>query len=404
MKHIIIRNIGPITFADVELKRINIVIGPQSQGKSTLLKIASFCTWVEKRMELEQSDSYFVIDDNFITRLTTFHKLEGYIQTDSYISYESDYLMFLYQHMTRNFSFAWKAGRWNYRRTKISYIPSERNLVATIPNWFEVSLPQNNIRNFMIDWETARRASVKSIGILGLGISYHFELETKQDKIQVAPNTSLEFTNTSSGLQSLVPMFVFLNYLYNSIYEYETNRKISGDWENEELLMRIYKELFEKRNRPQGAVREYQNMFENKDVKMQLPFHRKIGNILLRFDNKVSAEECETIYNQYMRTDHCDVFLEEPENNLFPPTQAQVAQWLIENTFGSHANTLSITTHSPYMLGAFMEQDIDLGLFYSVKCKEDVVFHTATKEELQIIYDDGIDAFFNLENIGNLAE
>lgn len=46
-----IRNVGPISFADIELKRINVVIGLQSQGKSTLLKIASFCVWLEKRIE-----------------------------------------------------------------------------------------------------------------------------------------------------------------------------------------------------------------------------------------------------------------------------------------------------------------------------------------------------------------
>lgn len=42
MRKITIRNVGPITEADIELKRINIVIGPQSQGKSTLLKVACF--------------------------------------------------------------------------------------------------------------------------------------------------------------------------------------------------------------------------------------------------------------------------------------------------------------------------------------------------------------------------
>lgn len=53
-----IRNVGPISFADIELKRINVVIGPQSQGKSTLLKIACFCVW-EKRIEIGQSTEYF---------------------------------------------------------------------------------------------------------------------------------------------------------------------------------------------------------------------------------------------------------------------------------------------------------------------------------------------------------
>ena len=65
-------------------------------------------------------------------------------------------------------------------------------------------------------------------------------------------------------------------------------------------------------------------------------------------------------------------------------------------------NTLSITTHSPYMLGAFLEDNIELGLFYCLKRDEGVIIHTATEEELQTIYSDGIDAFFNLENLSEL--
>ena len=54
MKHIKIRCLGPIKEADIELKRINVPIGPQSSGKSCVLKTACYCTWVEKRIELTQ--------------------------------------------------------------------------------------------------------------------------------------------------------------------------------------------------------------------------------------------------------------------------------------------------------------------------------------------------------------
>ena len=52
MKHLVIRNLGPLKEADVELKRINVIIGSQSSGKSCVLKTACYCTWVEKRIEL----------------------------------------------------------------------------------------------------------------------------------------------------------------------------------------------------------------------------------------------------------------------------------------------------------------------------------------------------------------
>ena len=231
MAHIIIKNFGPLSEADVYLKRINIIIGPQSQGKSTLLKIASYCSWVEKRIELTQSEAYFQSDNNFAAGLVVFHKMQNYIRKGSFVSYESEYMCFSYDFDSQKFTFSWKDKRWEYRRPKISYIPSERNIVAAIPNWFEVSMERNNIRNFMTDWENARKATVNSLPILNLDIAYHYDSSKKKDEVVVGDNnTSVDFTNTSSGLQSLIPLFVLLNYLYSTQYESEKAKRISGDW------------------------------------------------------------------------------------------------------------------------------------------------------------------------------
>ena len=48
MKHLTIHNFGPIKDVDIELGRINVIIGPQNSGKSTVLKIACYCDWIEK--------------------------------------------------------------------------------------------------------------------------------------------------------------------------------------------------------------------------------------------------------------------------------------------------------------------------------------------------------------------
>ena len=138
MKHLVIRNLGPLKEADIELKRINVIIGSQSSGKSCVLKTACYCTWVEKRIELTQSADFFVTDGNFLKELERFHKLKGYIKPDTFISYESDFMAFSYDNATKTFKFHWKENRWNYKRSKVTYIPAERNLVAAIPNWFQV--------------------------------------------------------------------------------------------------------------------------------------------------------------------------------------------------------------------------------------------------------------------------
>ena len=50
MAHLIIRNIGAIKEVDIELNKINVIMGPQSSGKSTINKIACYCSWVEKKV------------------------------------------------------------------------------------------------------------------------------------------------------------------------------------------------------------------------------------------------------------------------------------------------------------------------------------------------------------------
>ena len=63
MKHLIIDALGPLRHVDIFLERLNVIIGPQSSGKSCVLKTASYCTWVEKRIQITQSA------DDFASRL-----------------------------------------------------------------------------------------------------------------------------------------------------------------------------------------------------------------------------------------------------------------------------------------------------------------------------------------------
>ena len=84
MAHLIIKNIGPINEVEFDLYKINIFMGPQSSGKSTIAKIVSYCAWLEKRVSLEQSFVKYK-DDKFVERLISFHKMEGYIRDRMFI-------------------------------------------------------------------------------------------------------------------------------------------------------------------------------------------------------------------------------------------------------------------------------------------------------------------------------
>ena len=79
MAHLIIQHIGPINHAEFDLNKINVFMGPQSCGKSTIAKIISYCSWFEKNVILQAKSG-----KDFYKELIEFHNLE-----DSYFSDDS---------------------------------------------------------------------------------------------------------------------------------------------------------------------------------------------------------------------------------------------------------------------------------------------------------------------------
>lgn len=365
MRHIVIRNLGPLAEADVYLNKINIIVGPQSAGKSCLLKTACFCNWVEKRIQLSQNPDTFKENGVFENKLVEFHKLYGYIKDDSYIEYENDSMKFSYSWKTKDFNFSWKEeGRWNYICPKISYIPAERNIVAAIPNWFEVSMKNDNIRNFMKDWQEARSVMTEEMPILNLGVSYRYDKSNNMDKVTVGDGVVLDFTNTSSGLQSLIPLLVHLEFLYTKRFNTEQVLSIKRLEEESTLISKIW---------------DYAND-KNPEV--------------------FNANEVCSNFTEMKRT---EIFLEEPEQNLFPPTQGVLAYRLIDLARGERGGFLFIATHSPYMVTSFLERDNinDITLLFNKETENGkYIVRTATEKEVQEVYDYSIDVFHNLESLG----
>ena len=62
MERVIINSLGPLRNVDLDLRQINLFMGPQSSGKSTLVKVICFFRWLEKRFsqlgEVDESKNY----------------------------------------------------------------------------------------------------------------------------------------------------------------------------------------------------------------------------------------------------------------------------------------------------------------------------------------------------------
>lgn len=389
-RNLIIRHLGPIRSANIDLKNVNVVIGEQSSGKSCLLKTACFCTWVEKRIEIEQGIDRFERGDAFIQQLIQFHKMDDFVGADTEIAYESDYMRFSYVHKHRKFSFEWKSGRWEYQRPKVSYIPSERNLVAAIPNWFQVKFDGNNIQEFMADWEDARKSMAKGYEVLNLGVSYYYNPTDKLDYVRISNAKTMKFTNSSSGLQSLIPLLVLLSYITSDDYRQKNAGDFSKSKERGQVLNALtiyYREHQDELRSIVGISKEERMIWDD-----------GFGNTQY---NPAAYDLLVNISERFITTHHCDIFLEEPEQNLFPPTQGVLIQFLMTLTEGHNNNRLFIATHSPYILGDMLERtDYDFALLYMQPDGDGLsVVRQATEQDVQEIYEYGVDAFFNIETL-----
>lgn len=312
MKKLLIRNFGPIREAEIELKRVNLIIGPQSSGKSTVLKIACFCDWMERQIELTQNPDKFCEYGTFVSNLVDFHKLHGYIQPDSEIRYLNDAVAFRFSQKEKKCHFEWKGSkRWSYKRTKIAYIPSERNLVAAIPNWYQISMSKDNILDFMKEWEFARKTFAKGEQILDLPMKYEYNPSNQGDRIKLSNGKELDLSVTSSGLQSLTPLYIMLRYL-TSVYYKVTHTNVEQNMIRQNLMEVVAHECSDK-----------------------------------------SPEKQLNIVNQLMEPHHTDLYIEEPEAHIFPSTQKSFVYQLVSMLNGRPKHTCFIATHSPYIMTSF---------------------------------------------------
>lgn len=312
MKHLVIRHFGPIKEVDMDLRRVNIIIGPQSSGKSTILKIACFCDWMERQIELTQNPDKYCDSNFFIENLIGFHKLEGYLQQETYIRYENDAVSFDYSEKNKKCTFKWnEAKRWKYKRTKIAYIPAERNLVAAIPNWYQVNMNKDNILDFMKEWEFARKAFLKGEQILDLPVKYEYNVYNQGDRIKLENGKELDLTVASSGLQALTPLYVMLRYLTSEYYK-EAHTNVEQDMLRQNLHEVVAKECA-----------------------------------------GLTKGEQQNIIDTILTPHHTDLFVEEPEAHIFPSTQKSFVYSLVEMLNGNVQHTCFLATHSPYILTAF---------------------------------------------------
>lgn len=301
-----IKSFGPIVDSNkIELTSLMVLIGRQSAGKSTFMKVLCFCRWIEKKIMVSTDDlvNQYTHYNRFVRELKQFHRLnDEYFMKDTELFYDGDNITIEYKgvngnaRIVRKKSFAEK--RFN---TKLSYIPAERNLVSAIQNVDKTykATERDVLFNFIYEWDEAKTpyTSEHPYRLAATG-GFSYVNKSGADVLVREGGTETPAFYASSGMQSVMPMEVMMNYITSCVGE---NASLSMHDRNE----------------------------------------------ISRMDND----------HAYRRLEYqsAQVFIEEPEQNLYPESQKLVVMSLVRSLKralenGSEQSMAVVTTHSPYVM------------------------------------------------------
>lgn len=331
MAHLSIHNVGPVRDIDIALNRVNVFIGPQSCGKSTVAKIISFCQWLEKDLVVRQGLEH--VDEHLLVKiLMKYHNMTDYFGPDSAFHYTSDVIDLDYADGKVRLSRA--AGFADARVSKNTYIPAERNVVA-LPGVAALQWPQFYLRNFLFDWLDIRaKVGAEPFALRNLGVSYRYRPSDGSNMIVLPDGREIHLDQASSGMQSATPLYILLYYFTRWIYDNDEDSS------------------YEKLHRTRGgaARRALADAGFDRDTLARLLDDDAPEELRHRFDSMLARlRDFEPA--AAARPQFSNIVIEEPEQNLFPQTQVALTYDIL-SMLRHDRDYLTVTTHSPFILYA----------------------------------------------------
>ena len=343
MASIEIKNIGPIKDSGkIELNQFNVFIGPQSSGKSTLMKIISYCSWIEKQVGLDLNNiKYYSTYSRFIKKLKAFHKFDdSFFNKHSSLHFNGEYIDIIWPKKSgaKNPVISKKPNAVFYNK-KMSYIPAERNLVFAVKNVDKVYFSQewDNLFNYVNEWGIIEKkySPEEAVNIPFLNnIEFYYDEKKKKEVIRLGQTGEIEPYYASSGIQSVLPVMVIMEYLTETIYHEKI--RVSAD-----MIKRL-----------NSIVQYIISDVETGKVKQS----EILKNILLNENGNLKDDIFEKNINDKYGYKSSNVFIEEPEQNLFPDAQRSFIEDMVQKVnrsssrVGRRESMLNITTHSPYII------------------------------------------------------
>ena len=325
------------------MNRYNFFIGPQSSGKSTIAKIFSTCSWIEKETVTTFNEKAVASHDEFVSLLEDFHKMNTYFEANPEIHFQTDVIKIDLEKDTFSVQLLDKD---SFHRKKICYIPSERNAV-TLPELQGFEFGPTNLRSFLFDWFNARENydEIHKTDILDLGVKYYYDPNDKRYKDRIEHKNGktyhMPLGSASSGLQSVIPLIVMFQYYTGQYFEtYNERLSFQTDEKTRKIRRHLTDDIILKRSFPDYDSSNRQYFVE-------------LANKRLQENNQEMLQLYKVFYSELQRMTMpviTSFIVEEPEQNLFPDTQMELMDTLFALCDGKRKHELTVTTHSPYIL------------------------------------------------------
>jgi predicted ATPase len=332
MPHIKVKNFGPIKTGYtqendfIDISKVTVFIGNQGSGKSTIAKLISTFSWMEKALiRGDYTENTFTAGD-FLDERLPYHKIEDYIQDDTEIEYVGDAYSFKYKNKLIETK---RNKNSSYALPQIMYVPAERNIIS-IEGVGKLKGISGALSDFIFEYSNASGTLKEPIELPINGLKMEYDKIEKTVFI-AGKNHKIRLSHAASGFQSFVPLFLVSRYFSNYIgVKNGTSMSSEEKQRYSELITKIYA--------------DHSMNDEQKRI--------NISDITRKFNKTFFVN-----------------IIEEPEQNLFPTSQQQALANLLAFNNAVSQNKLIITTHSPYLIN-FLTLAIEVGKVEKL-CKTD---------------------------------
>lgn len=328
----------------VNFSPVTVFIGHQASGKSTLAKLFSIFTWIEKILVRGDISISNINNSNF-QKFCENQEILEYFNTDTKIIYIGRY-NFEYENGTFKVVINNNCST-NYILPKIQYISAARNLLTIlyeISNKNGTTIQSNGSTFDMLSYIPTMVKQLNGEYTKSLSQLKETGFEIPIDETNVfykdrktfikTKNKQISMSAASSGIQSITPLLMVSSFLAKEVQKswFDKLQPVSLI-----LKKRIENKILETKNEKLLEIFNLCQIYGEESLPADLTNDEK------------TLQQLSNILKQFLPSCFINI-VEEPEQNLFPTTQAQVLYELLKYKNENENNKLIITTHSPYIL------------------------------------------------------